>query len=62
MRFEEADSDWQDSRLTQAETARLLGVCERTFRRQIERYEADGLDVSLIGVMEPFRDRRIGAT
>ena len=40
MRFEEVYSDWQDKRLTQAEAARLLRVCERTFRRQIGRYEA----------------------
>ena len=24
--------------------ARLLGVCDRTFRRQIDRYETDGMD------------------
>ena len=44
MRFEEAYTDWQEGRLTQAEAARLLGVCERTLRRQIDRYEADGID------------------
>ena len=44
MRFEEAYTDWQEGRLTQAEAARLLGVCERTLRRQIDRYEADGMD------------------
>lgn len=44
MRFEEAYTDWHDRRLTQAEAARLLGVFERTLRRQIDRYEADGLD------------------
>lgn len=43
MRFEEVYTDWQDKRLTQAEAARLLGVCERTFRRQMGRYEAEGL-------------------
>ncbi|WP_338925937.1 helix-turn-helix domain-containing protein [Mycetohabitans endofungorum] len=43
MKFEEVYSDWQEKRLTQAEAARLLGVCERTFRRQMGRYEADGL-------------------
>ncbi len=30
--------------LTQAEAASLLGVCERSFRRYLGRYEADGLD------------------
>ena len=44
MRFEEAYGSWQNGRLTQEEAARLLGVCERTFRRYIDRYEEDGLD------------------
>ena len=44
MRFEEAYTGWQEGRLTQQEAARLLGVCERTFRRYIERYEEEGLD------------------
>jgi len=43
MRFEEAYGGWQAGRLTQEEAARLLGVCERTFRRYIDRYEEDGL-------------------
>lgn len=44
MRFEEAYSGWQACRLNQEEAARLLGVCERTFRRYIDRYEEAGLD------------------
>jgi len=44
MRFEEAYSAWTEKRLTQEEAARLLGVCERTFRRYIDRYEEEGLD------------------
>lgn len=44
MRFEEAYSGWQEKRLTQEEAARLLGVCERTFRRYIDRYEDNGLE------------------
>lgn len=40
MRFEEAYMGWQGKRVMQAEAARLLGVCERTFRRQIERMSA----------------------
>lgn len=44
MRFEDAYIGWQEGRLTQAEAARLLGVCERTLRRQIDRYEADGME------------------
>ena len=33
MRFEEAYGGWQARWLTQEEAARLLGMCERTFRR-----------------------------
>jgi hypothetical protein len=44
MRFEEVYERWTESRLTQLEAAALLGVCERQFRRQCRRYEADGLD------------------
>ncbi len=44
MRFEEAYGGWQAQRLTQEEAARLLGVCERTFRRYIDRYEEAGLE------------------
>ena len=44
MRFEEAYGGWQARRLTQEEAARLLGVCERTFRRYVDRYEDEGFD------------------
>jgi transposase len=44
LRFEEAFSGWTEKRLTQEEAARLLGVCERTFRRYVDRYEELGLD------------------
>jgi transposase len=44
MRFEEAYEGWQARQLTQEEAARLLGVCERTFRRYIDRYEEAGLE------------------
>ncbi len=43
MRFEEAYEGWNAGRLTQAEAARILGVCERSFRRYIWRYEEEGL-------------------
>ena len=43
MRFEEAYAGWQGGRLRQEEAARLLGVCERTFRRYVDRYEDEGL-------------------
>lgn len=52
MRFEEAYGGWQEGRLTQEEAAWLLGVSERTFRRYIERYEAEGL--------EGLIDKRLG--
>jgi transposase len=44
MRFEEAHDGWREGRLTQEEAARLLGVCERSFRRYINRYEERGLE------------------
>jgi len=44
MRFEEAYGDWQAGRLKQEEAARLLGVCERTFRRYIDRYHEAGAE------------------
>lgn len=44
MRFEGAYEGWNAGRLTQAEAARLLGICERSFRRYVTRFEADGLE------------------
>lgn len=44
MRFDEAFTAWDSGRLTQAEAARLLGVCERTFRRYIAHHEESGTD------------------
>jgi len=44
MRFEEAYSGWEGGRLRQEEAARLLGICERTFRRYVERYEDRGIE------------------
>ena len=32
MRFEEAYVGWNEGRLTQAEAAQMLGMCERSFR------------------------------
>ncbi len=43
MRFEEAYEGWTAGRLTQAGAAQILGMCERSFRRYLGRYEADGL-------------------
>ena len=39
MRFDEVYGDWTESRLTQEEAARLLGVRARTCRRYIDRSE-----------------------
>lgn len=44
MRFEEAYEGWTQKRFTQEEAARLLGVCDRTFRRYLCRYEHEGFD------------------
>ncbi len=44
MRFEEVYFGWTESRLSQEEAARILGVCDRTFRRYIDRYEHDGIE------------------
>ncbi len=43
MRFEEAYEGWNRGRLTQEEAAMLLGVCDRTFRRYLIRYEEEGI-------------------
>lgn len=44
MRFEEAYSGWQAGQLTLEEAAQLLGLCGRSLRRYIERYEDAGLE------------------
>ena len=54
--FEDTYSMWTERRLTQAQAAEVLGVCERTFRRWVERYreeESEG------GGVEALRDRRV---
>ena len=43
MRFEEVLSTWTERRITQDEAALMLGVCSRTFRRYIHRYEDSGV-------------------
>lgn len=52
MRFDETYEGWRRGRLTQQEAARLLGVCERTYRRYLVRYEEKG--------MEGLIDQRLG--
>lgn len=44
MRFEEAYAGWQEGRLTQEEAARLLGLCDRTFRRYLDRFHEAGVE------------------
>jgi transposase len=44
MRFKEVYLRWSESRLTQEEAARILDVCDRTFRRYIDRYEESGME------------------
>ena len=44
MRFQEAYAAWQARRLRQEEAAFSLGVCERTFRRYIDRYQEAGIE------------------
>jgi len=44
MRFEEVSLGWSESRLSQEEAARVLGVCDRTFRRYVNRYEEMGVE------------------
>ena len=58
MRFEEAYGGWTRGRLTQAEAALLLGQCERSFRRHVERYEADGLEGLLDKRLSQISKRR----
>ena len=58
MRFEEALSGWRAGRLPQEEAARLLGVCERSFRRYLNRYEEAGLDGLIDKRQEQVSHRR----
>lgn len=58
MRFEEAYSGWQAGRLTQEEAGRLLGVCERTFRRYGSRYDDGGLEALLDKRLSQVSHRR----
>ena len=58
MRFEEAYVGWNEGRLTQSEAAQLLGVGERSFRRYLCRYEADGLEGLIDRRLEQASNRR----
>ena len=61
MRFEEAYEGWNEGRLTQAEAARILSVCERSFRRYMVSYEADGLDGLIDRRLEQTSNRQAPA-
>jgi transposase len=43
MQFEKAYGEWKEAKLTQEQAASMLGVCSRTFRRYLCRYEEDGI-------------------
>lgn len=58
MRFEEAYEGWNQGRLTQAEGAQILGMCERSFRRYVLRYEAEGLEGLIDRRLEQVSNRR----
>ena len=58
MRFEEAYEGWSEGRLTQAAAAQILGMCERSFRRYLSRYEAEGLDGLIDRRLEHVSKRR----
>lgn len=58
MRFKEAYEGWNEGRLTQAEAARILGMCERSFRRYLWRYEAGGLEGLIDRRLEQASNRR----
>ena len=53
-----AYASWEERRLTQ-EAVRLPGVCARTFRRYVARYEEDGLDGLLDKRMNQVSARRV---
>jgi len=58
MRFEEAYEGWNTGRLTQGDAARILGMCERSFRRYLVRYEAEGLEGLIDRRLEQVSSRR----
>jgi len=58
MRFEEVYEGWNAGRLTQAEAAQILGMCERSFRRYLSRYEAEGLEGLIDRRLDQVSNRR----
>lgn len=53
MRFEEVYEGWHARRLSQAEAAQILGVCPRSFRRYVARYDEGEGDLNSLA------DRRL---
>jgi hypothetical protein len=58
MKFIEVYDEWNAGRLTQAEAGQILGMCERSFRRYLARYEADGLEGLIDRRLEQVSNRR----
>lgn len=58
MRFEDVYGAWSERRLTQEDAAALLGVCERTFRRYVDRYDERGIDGLIDRRLEQVSHRR----
>ena len=58
MRFKEAYEGWHAGELTQIEAARLLGMCDRSFRRYLARYEECDLDGLIDKRIEQVSHRR----
>jgi hypothetical protein len=57
-RFKEAYEGWHAGELTQIEAARLLGMCDRSFRRYLARYEEFDLDGLIDKRIEQVSHRR----
>jgi len=58
VRFKEAYEGWHAGELTQIEAARLLGMCDRSFRRYLARYEEFDLDGLIDKRIEQVSHRR----
>ncbi len=43
MRFLQTQEQWESGRLTQFEAAQILGICERSFRRYLCKYDEGGM-------------------
>ena len=57
--FEDLYTMWTERRLTQAQAAAALGVCDRTFRRWAERHREESAED---GGVEALRDRLVRAS